>query len=120
MLDHVQIRVKDLAKSKAFYAAALNPLGYTVQYDSAPAVGLGAKSAKIPALWLSQGESKGAVHVALAAPDRKSVDAFHKAAVSAGGRDNGPAGLRPDYHASYYAAFVIDPDGNNLEAVCHV
>jgi catechol 2,3-dioxygenase-like lactoylglutathione lyase family enzyme len=119
MLDHIQITVQNVARSREFYAAALEPLGYTVQYDKAPVVGIGAKSAKIPALWLSEGEAKGATHVALIAPSRKAVDAFHRAAVSAGGRDNGPAGLRPDYHAAYYAAFVIDPDGNNLEAVCH-
>jgi catechol 2,3-dioxygenase-like lactoylglutathione lyase family enzyme len=119
MLDHIQVTVKNIAKSKQFYAAALQPLGYTVQYDKAATIGIGAKSAKIPALWLNEGDAKGATHVALVAPNRAAVDAFHKAAVSAGGRDNGPAGLRADYHAAYYAAFVIDPDGNNVEAVCH-
>jgi catechol 2,3-dioxygenase-like lactoylglutathione lyase family enzyme len=120
MLDHIQITVRNAATSKQFYAAALAPLGYSVQYDKAPVIGIGANGAKIPALWLSEGAAKGATHVALIAPDRKSVDAFHKAAVAAGGRDNGPAGLRADYHATYYAAFVIDPDGNNVEAVCHL
>jgi len=119
MLDHIQITVKNMSKSKQFYAAALAPLGYSVQYDKTPMVGIGAEGARIPALWLNEGDAKGTTHVALMAPNRKAVDAFFKAAVSAGGRDNGPAGLRPDYHPTYYAAFVIDPDGNNVEAVCH-
>lgn len=119
MLDHIQITVKNVAASKRFYASALAPLGLTVQYDQDPVVGIGSQEARIPALWLNQGDAQGTAHVALAAPNRAAVDAFHRAALSAGGRDNGAPGLRPDYHATYYAAFVIDPDGNNLEAVCH-
>jgi catechol 2,3-dioxygenase-like lactoylglutathione lyase family enzyme len=117
MFDHVQLRVKDLNSSKRFYAAALAPLGFTVQYESGGYVGLGPKGA--PALWLGEGESRGSVHIALAAADRDAVKAFYAAAIPAGGKDNGAPGLRPDYHANYYAAFVKDPDGNNVEAVCH-
>lgn len=117
MLDHLGVKVKDLAASKRFYSAALAPLGYTVQYEDKSAIGFGTKAA--PALWLGQGDSRGAVHIALAAKDRATVEAFHKAAVPAGGKDNGKPGIRADYHPNYYAAFVIDPDGNNLEAVCH-
>lgn len=119
MLDHIQLTVKNVAKSKQFYAAALAPLGYTVQYDKEQIVGIGGKASRIPALWLSGGNAEGKVHVALVALERGAVDAFHRAALAAGGRDNGAPGLRPDYHATYYAAFILDPDGNNLEAVCH-
>ena len=117
MFDHLGVKVKDLAASKRFYAAALAPLGYTVQYEDKSAIGFGTKGA--PALWLGQGEARGAVHIALQAKDHAAVNAFHKAAVPAGGKDNGKPGLRAEYHPNYYAAFVTDPDGNNLEAVCH-
>lgn len=117
MLDHVGVKVKDLASSKRFYTAALAPLGFTVQYEDKAAVGFGPKGA--PAFWLGQGEPRGSVHIAFAAKDRAAVNAFHVAAVPAGGKDNGGPGLRPEYHANYYAAFVTDPDGNNVEAVCH-
>lgn len=119
MLDHIQITVRDLAASKRFYSAALAPLGYGVRYEEPALVGIGAEGATIPALWLSQGPAVAPVHVALAARQRSAVDAFHHAALEAGGRDNGLPGLRPDYHAQYYGAFVFDPDGNNVEAVCH-
>jgi catechol 2,3-dioxygenase-like lactoylglutathione lyase family enzyme len=117
MLDHLGVKVKDLATSKRFYAAALAPLGFTVQYEDKATVGFGPKGA--PALWLGNGEARGPVHIALLAKDRGAVKAFHAAALPAGGKDNGKPGLRPDYHANYYAAFVTDPDGNNVEAVCH-
>jgi len=117
MLDHMGVKVKDLASSKRFYTAALAPLGFAAQYEDKSVAGFGPKGA--PALWLHQGESRGATHIALAAKDRAAVDAFHSAALPAGGKDNGAPGLRPHYHANYYGAFVIDPDGNNVEAVCH-
>lgn len=119
MFDHIQLHVKDVAASKRFYAAALAPLGLSVQYDKDGMVGIGAKGAAIPGLWLGNGKSPGKAHVALAAANRAAVDAFHKAALSAGGKDNGAPGLRADYHLNYYGAFVFDPDGNNVEAVCH-
>jgi len=119
MFDHIQLSVKDVSASKRFYAAALGPLGLTVQYDKDATVGIGAKGAAIPGLWLSQGKAPGKAHVALAAQNRAAVDAFYKAAVSSGGKDNGAPGIRSDYHANYYGAFVFDPDGNNVEAVCH-
>jgi catechol 2,3-dioxygenase-like lactoylglutathione lyase family enzyme len=117
MLDHVGVKVKDLGSSKRFYTAALAPLGFTVQYEDKAALGFGPKDA--PAFWLMHGDPRGSAHVAFAAKDRASVNAFHAGALSAGGKDNGAPGLRPEYHANYYGAFVTDPDGNNVEAVCH-
>jgi catechol 2,3-dioxygenase-like lactoylglutathione lyase family enzyme len=117
MFDHIQLKVKDLKASKRFYTAALAPLGFSVQYEDDGVVGFGPKDA--PGLWLSTGESHGSVHVAFAAKDRDSVKAFYTAALPAGGKDNGAPGLRPQYHANYYGGFVKDPDGNNIEAVCH-
>jgi len=117
MLDHVGVKVKDVGSSKRFYTAALAPLGFTVQYEDKATLGFGPKDA--PAFWVMQGDPRGSAHVAFAAKDRASVSAFHAAAVAAGGKDNGAPGLRPEYHANYYGAFVTDPDGNNVEAVCH-
>ena len=118
MLDHVGIPVSDFERSKRFYEEALSPLGYELIMEPRPgAAGLG-RSGK-PDFWIGQGEPGHPVHVAFAAADRASVKAFHEAAVAAGGRDNGCPGLRPEYHPSYYGAFVLDPDGNNVEAVCH-
>jgi catechol 2,3-dioxygenase-like lactoylglutathione lyase family enzyme len=117
MLDHVGITTAALAKAKTFYAAALAPLGYTVLMDVGPAFGMGVDGK--PDFWLSEGKNPGGVHVAIAARNRKAVDAFYAAAIAAGGKDNGAPGLRPHYHASYYGAFVLDADGNNIEAVCH-
>ena len=117
MFDHIMLKVKDLKASKRFYTAALAPLGFSVQYEDDGMVGFGPKDA--PGLWLGQGESRGVVHVAFAAKDRASVRAFYKAALPAGGKDNGEPGLRPQYHANYYGGFVKDPDGNNIEAVSH-
>lgn len=118
MLDHIGITVPDYAKSKRFYESALAPLGYGVimEFDGAVA-GLGA--AGKPDFWIAQGEAGTRIHVAFASPDRATVDAFYDAALAAGGTDNGAPGLRPHYHANYYGAFVFDPDGNNVEAVCH-
>lgn len=119
MFDHIQLVVKDLKASKRFYATALAPLGLSVKYDKDAMVGIGGEGGAIPGLWLGEGEARGKTHIALSARNHSEVDAFHKAALSAGGRDNGAPGLRPDYHKHYYGAFVIDPDGNNVEAVCH-
>ena len=93
------------------------PLGFTVRYEDEAAVAFGPKGTL--AFWLGQGEPRGSAHIAFAAKDRAAVNAFHAAAVPAGGKNNGEPGLRPHYHANYYGAFVTDPDGNNVEAVCH-
>ena len=118
MLDHVGIRVSDFEQSKRFFAEALSPLGYElIMEPSVSAAGFGRRGK--PDFWIGQGDPGQAVHIAFAASDRASVDAFHEEALAAGGRNNGGPGLRPEYHPSYYAAFVFDPDGNNIEAVCH-
>jgi catechol 2,3-dioxygenase-like lactoylglutathione lyase family enzyme len=133
MLDHVSLRVADYDRSKSFYAAALAPLGYTLAMESAS--GAGFRRGFIPDFWIKQGEPMSlgarpepqepagcggpAVHVAFAGDNRTTVDAFHRAALAAGARDNGAPGLRPNYHPNYYGAFVLDPDGYNIEAVCH-
>ena len=120
MIDHVGLRVSDYAASKAFYVAALGPLGYEVVLEfegHAGGLGVGGK----PDFWIVEGTPPATlVHVAFASPDRPTVDAFHATALAAGGQDNGAPGLRPHYHEHYYGAFVIDPDGNNVEAVCHL
>ena len=114
MYDHIGLRVKDLKAAARFYKAALEPLGY-VPDDS----GTGFGTRGEPALWLhAGGEAGGGAHLAFRAADRKAVDRFHAAGLKAGGRDNGKPGLRTDYSPTYYAAFLIDPDGNNVEAVC--
>jgi catechol 2,3-dioxygenase-like lactoylglutathione lyase family enzyme len=118
MIDHIGLRTNQFDKLAAFYEKALAPLGYSklVQFDDAAGFGRDKK----PSFWL--GASDGAVsslHIAFVSPTRAAVKAFYDAALAAGARDNGKPGLRPDYHANYYAAFVIDPDGNNIEAVCH-
>lgn len=117
MIDHVSLTVSDFAKSRAFYEAALAPLGWKVEMEFDEAVGLGVEGH--PYFWISKGETAAPVHVAFRSPDRGRVDAFHAAALEAGGEDNGAPGPRPQYHESYYGAFVFDPDGNNVEAVCH-
>jgi catechol 2,3-dioxygenase-like lactoylglutathione lyase family enzyme len=118
VLDHVGIRVSDFEQSKRFFAEALSPLGYELLMEpSVSAAGFGRQGK--PDFWIGQGDPGQPVHIAFAASDRASVDAFHEEALAAGGRNNGGPGLRPEYHPSYYAAFVFDPDGNNIEAVCH-
>ena len=118
MIDHIGMSVTDVAKSKAFYRSALAPLGYEVIMEFANDVGFGVPTK--PDFWIGPaGTDVRPTHIAFRADNRKQVDAFYKAALAAGGRDNGPPGLRPEYHANYYGAFVFDPDGNNIEAVCH-
>jgi catechol 2,3-dioxygenase-like lactoylglutathione lyase family enzyme len=120
MLDHVGIHVADIQRSKAFYAQALAPLGVTLLMEPMPeAAGFGADGK--PFFWVDTRGSAapGAVHVAFAVERRETVDAFHAAALAAGGTDNGAPGVREYYHPHYYGAYVLDPDGNNVEAVCH-
>jgi catechol 2,3-dioxygenase-like lactoylglutathione lyase family enzyme len=124
MLDHAGFPVSDYARSKAFYLQALAPLGYALvmevqQHENdAPAAGFGANGK--PDLWIGgEGGLQRPIHIAIAAQDRAAVDAFYRAAIAAGGKDNGAPGLRPHYHPNYYAAFVLDPNGHNIEAVCH-
>ncbi len=118
MIDHIGIHVSDYQHGKQFYSAALSPLGYKVIAEYGDSAGLGAHG--IPDFWISEGRpSKPKVHVAFQCDKRAKVDKFYAAALKAGGKDNGPPGIREDYDPTYYAAFVIDPDGNNIEAVCH-
>ena len=124
MLDHVGFPVSDYARSKAFYEKALAPLGYSLIMEVAqtandrPAAGFGANGK--PDFWIGgEGGLNKPIHIAITAKDRATVDAFYRAAMAAGGKDNGAPGLRPHYHPHYYAAFVLDPDGHNIEAVCH-
>ena len=118
MIDHTGVTVSDISKSKAFYRAALAPLGYAPLMEFEEAAGYGV--APKPDFWIGQGTSNAShTHVAFRADSRAQVDAFYRAAIAAGGRDNGPPGLRPHYHPNYYGAFVLDPDGHNIEAVCH-
>jgi catechol 2,3-dioxygenase-like lactoylglutathione lyase family enzyme len=118
MIDHVTANVTDFERAKGFYEQALRPLGYSVQAEFENAAGFGT-GAGIPDFWIGSSPDRGATHVAFTATDRAAVDAFYEAALAAGGEDNGAPGLRPHYHETYYAAYVHDPDGNNLEAVCH-
>jgi catechol 2,3-dioxygenase-like lactoylglutathione lyase family enzyme len=126
MIDHIGFPVSDYARAKAFYTKALAPLGYTLIMEvgaehtesDAPAAGFGADGK--PDFWIGgEGGLQNALHVAILAKDRAGVDAFYKTALAAGGKDNGAPGLRPHYHPNYYGAFVLDPDGHNIEAVCH-
>ena len=124
MYDHIGLKVKNLDASVRFYTAALAPLGYVLCSHDASGAGLGPKGE--PALWLyphqgvdSQKElAVAGAHIAFRAPDHAAIGKFHSAGAKAGGRDNGAAGLRTDYSPTYFAAFLIDPDGNNVEAVC--
>ncbi len=126
MIDHVGFPVSDYARAKAFYEKALAPLGYSVVMEvtaaqtesGAPAVGFGIGCK--PDFWIGgEGGLQKPVHIAITASNRAAVGAFYSAALAAGGRDNGAPDLRPHYHANYYGAFVLDPDGHNIEAVCH-
>jgi len=133
MIDHINIRVADYERSKKFYQAALAPLGYSLTMESTS--GAGFSKDFIPDFWIKQGriitldvsaadlETAGcggrAIHIALAAADRATVDTFYRAALAVGGRDNGAPRLCLEYHPNYYGAFILDPDGYNIEAVCH-
>lgn len=117
MIDHVSLRVQDFERALAFYRAALEPIGYQVVMEFSGAAGLGAGGK--PDFWIMQSEPPiNATHVAFSS-ERALVDAFHAAAIAAGGSDNGAPGLRPDYHPHYYGAFIFDPEGNNVEVVSH-
>jgi catechol 2,3-dioxygenase-like lactoylglutathione lyase family enzyme len=118
MIDHLKLHVADPDTSRRFYEAALAPLGYRVLLEPVPGiVGMGAG---MPDFWLAPAEGPTAAsHVAFRADSEEEVQRFHAAATAAGGRDNGAPGPRPQYHANYYGAFVLDPDGNNVEAVYH-
>jgi catechol 2,3-dioxygenase-like lactoylglutathione lyase family enzyme len=121
MLNHISFGVRDIARTKRFYDAALKPLGYRCLSESPTSLGYGKEAV---ALWISPSErpvpadEQSGLHVCFDAPTRKAVDAFHQAALGAGGRDNGKPGLRADYGDDYYAAFVVDPDGYRIEAYC--
>ncbi|KQX99416.1 glyoxalase [Rhodanobacter sp. Root480] len=121
MIDHLSIGVRDITHAKAFYDAALEPLGYRCLSEDATSLGYGATSV---ALWVLRSEvpvaanDASGLHICFAAPSRASVDAFHAAALAHDGRDNGGPALRPDYGTSYYAAYVADPDGYRIEAYC--
>jgi catechol 2,3-dioxygenase-like lactoylglutathione lyase family enzyme len=118
MFDHLGLGVSQYETSKTFFLKALAPLGVEVVMEGPHGVGIGPKGK--PALWLFQTTDKPApLHIAFVADDRAQVDAFYRAALAAGGKDNGAPGLRPHYHPNYYGAFVIGPDGHNVEAVCH-
>jgi len=123
MIDHVSLGVADLARARAFYDAVLAPLGYRRLFDLDDASGYGVerKAGQALPFWIGH-EPQGAAasgHLCFAAPSRAAIDAFHRAALAAGGRDDGKPGLRPHYHANYYAAFAIDPDGHRIEAARH-
>jgi catechol 2,3-dioxygenase-like lactoylglutathione lyase family enzyme len=120
MFDHVGLNVRDFERSRAFYRQALEPLGLqeTAAFEEWKAAAFGPEGRY--GFWVAQREPYGTgTHVAFTCDDRETVDAFHAAALAAGGSDNGPPGLREHYHPGYYGAFVLDPDGNNVEAVCH-
>ncbi|WP_415400670.1 VOC family protein [Tateyamaria sp. SN3-11] len=125
MIDHITFGVTDFARSTAFYDQAFAPLGvrrvFDVPQDHANGVKVSGYGDDRPWFWVAEeNATSGMMHIALQAQSRAAVDAFHAAALRAGGTDNGPPGLRPHYHPTYYAAFVRDPDGHNIEAVCHL
>ena len=124
MIDHTGVFVSDFERSKSFYAAALEPIGLSLIAHSASTTGsidiAGFGSPPEAEFWLSHGTPGSVpVHVAFRVQSHAAVESFYKAALAAGGRDNGGPGFRPQYHPNYYAAFVLDPDGHNIEAVCH-
>ena len=123
MFDHVAIVVSDFARSKAFYAQALAPIGHSrvveIMVEGGQKPGAGFCHEDGSDLWISEGEPPRPLHMAFRVRSRAAVDAFHAAALAAGGKDNGAPGLRTRYHPNYYGAHVLDPDGHNIEAVCH-
>jgi catechol 2,3-dioxygenase-like lactoylglutathione lyase family enzyme len=116
MIDHIGIKVSDLGKSKAFYKQVLAELGYDLRMDFGEAAGFGPADGK-PCFWISQGKPAAGTHVCFHAAQRETVQAFHRAALAAGAKDNGPPGVRANYHPTYYGAFALDPDGYNIEAM---
>ena len=125
MIDHTGIVVSDFEKSKAFYSAALQSIGYSLLLEFPASVTghsdvAGFGEAPKPDFWISQGTAnKPPIHIAFRVSSRATVDAFYRAAIEAGGKDNGAPGVRPHYHPNYYGAFVLDLDGHNIETVCH-
>lgn len=125
MIDHTGLSVRDPAKSRVFYEKALAPLGYTVMMEipkefTGGRVVLGLGVPPKPDFWVAEGTpQEPKIHIAFRADNRRQVDEFYKSALAAGGKDNGPPGPRPHYHKDYYGAFVLDPDGHNVEVVCH-
>ncbi len=125
MIDHIGVLVRDFEASKDFYTKALAPIGYALLREFPASVTghtdqAGYGSGGVADFWIGKGTPNDPpIHIAFRAKDRKEVDAFYAAAIAAGGKDNGKPGLRPHYHANYYGAFVLDPDGHNVEAVCH-
>jgi catechol 2,3-dioxygenase-like lactoylglutathione lyase family enzyme len=119
MIDHTGIVVSDLKKSRKFYEQALAPLGYAMLFEVPGDVGMGFGEPPKPDFWIGRGTPTVNQHIAFRANSRAVVDAFYRAALAAGGTDNGAPGARPHYHANYYGAFVLDLDGHNIEAVCH-
>ena len=120
MIDHISLRVSDFQKSLSFYKAALEPLGYTLVFSNDREQYAGFAGPDRERIWIGhrEGASHGYAHIAVLAKDRATVRKFYEAAMKAGGRDNGGAGPRPNYSPTYYGAFVLDPDGHNIEAVC--
>lgn len=125
MIDHVGFKVSDFDRSLTFYKQALAPLGYVLVMEVTPEMsGDGSRHAgfgkdRKPDFWIGTGGSATGLHIAIATKSRAEVDEFHGASLAAGAADNGAPGLRPTYHPDYYGAFVLDPDGHNIEAVCH-
>lgn len=121
MLDHIGIEVNNYQRTVEFYRQALAPLGYELLIEVQGYAGFGRKNAggPIAEFWLHEGSSPTKTHIAFKASNRQAVDAFYEAAIKAGGKDNGKPGIREMYHPNYYGAFVLDFDGNNVEAVCH-
>ena len=120
MIDHISLRVSDFQKSLSFYKAALEPLGYALVFSNDQEQYAGFAGPDRERIWIGhrEGASHGYAHIAVLAKDRATVRKFYEAAMKAGGRDNGGAGPRPQYSPTYYGAFVLDPDGHNIEAVC--
>jgi len=124
MIDHCGLKMSDPERSRAFYTKALAPLGYTLLREipkqfTGGLVVLGWGVAPKPDFWTAEGEPKEKLHIAFRAANHAQVEAFYRAAIEAGGQDNGPPGPRPHYHEHYYGAFILDPDGHNVEACCH-
>jgi len=117
MLDHITLIITNYMRAREFYSKALAPLGYHEVMEFGSAAGFG--EATKPDFWIASGKPGSISHVAFTAKDRDAVDAFYHAAIAAGGKDNGKPGIRKEYHPNYYGAFVFDPDGHNIEAVCH-